>query len=216
MVKIPIFPLNTVLFPGIPLNLFIFDHQYLSMMDHCINKRSPFGVLLDEHEASSLDPQWSAHLIGCTATVLHKHSLPDGGINLVAVGEKRFRLIDLDRSGQYLIGEVELLQNPQAEPETLEGLAVKLRGWIRRYDEMLRRVDLIQLAKVQLPEEPVMLAYMGAFILQIMPQQKQLLLEEQQADTLLKSCLAFYRRELSLLPSLSKSAKNSESQRYLN
>ena len=216
MVKMPIFPLNTVLFPGMPLSLYTSERKYQLMVEKCLKEQSHFGVVLNQEVIDSHSRQSKTHLIGCTAKIVSNKLLPDGRIHLVAVGVQRFQLFTLDHSGQFLIEDVDFLPHPQGEPENLHRLGGNLREWIIRYNEMLKRVELIHPQAFQLPHEPIMLAYIGAFILQINNQQKQALLEEQQAEALLESCLTHFRRELPLLPFIDRPKKLERDQGHLN
>src|SRR5687767_13844296 len=102
MTELPLFPLNTVLFPAMPLKLHIFEERYKTMINECIDNNSPFGVLLIDTGADSGGPLAKPHLIGCTAHITRVQRLPFGRMNIMAVGRERFRVNALFQNKPYL------------------------------------------------------------------------------------------------------------------
>ena len=101
---VPLFPLNAVLFPGGPLPLRIFEPRYLSMVSHCMQTDSPFGVLLirDGNETGLS----TTHHVGTLARITDWYQGSDGLLGITAIGEERFRLISTTRQDDGLnIGE---------------------------------------------------------------------------------------------------------------
>ena len=97
---IPIFPLSLVLLPGMPVPLRIFEERYKQMMSDIIPVRGEFGIVLAKDEGIVN--------IGCTATVVDVlKKYPDGRLDLVAAGQRRFRIESLDEDKPYLRAEVE-------------------------------------------------------------------------------------------------------------
>lgn len=100
--KIPLFPLDTVLFPGIPLPLHIFEERYREMIAFCIGEKAPFGVVRAQRDGLAV--------IGCTAEVVSVlYQYPDGRSDILTRGVERFEIEQLDDSGSYLQAEVDLL-----------------------------------------------------------------------------------------------------------
>jgi len=107
-VKVPIFPLNTVLFPGGPLPLRIFESRYIDMVSRCLKTDTPFGVLLirDGHEVGPA----TTYQVGTLARIADFYHGSDGLLGITAVGEQRFRLLSSDCQPDGLnIGTVELI-----------------------------------------------------------------------------------------------------------
>jgi hypothetical protein len=143
-VRIPLFPLNTVLFPGGPLPLRIFEARYLDMISERMRSEAPFGVLLikegrEDGMASTVD-------VGTLATICDWYQGSDGLLGVTAMGERRFRLQSVERQPDGLnIGEVELLpaEEPEPLPAEFSGLADILAAVLddlgRLYASMERR-----------------------------------------------------------------------------
>jgi uncharacterized protein len=89
--EIPLFPLNTVLFPGGPLPLRIFEPRYVDMVRYCMRERAPFGVVLIRAgvEAGAVS---STAEVGTSARIVDFFQMPDGLLGITCVGERRFRV----------------------------------------------------------------------------------------------------------------------------
>ena len=88
-----LFPLNTVLFPGMPLPLHIFEERYKIMIGRCIDEDRPFGVVLIQSGTEVGNPA-VPHVVGTTALIAAVKRLEDGRMNLIAVGQERFRSLE--------------------------------------------------------------------------------------------------------------------------
>lgn len=109
--QIPLFPLNTVLFPGGPLPLRIFEPRYLDMLSRCMKDDAPFGVLLIR-EGGEVGPATTWE-IGTLAKVTDWYQGSDGILGVTAIGTERFRLRDAERQPDGLnVGEVDTLPPP--------------------------------------------------------------------------------------------------------
>ena len=104
--QIPLFPLNTVLFPGMPLQLHIFESRYKLMVNHLMNQEPIFGVVLIKKGVESLGPLAEPHMIGTTARILKVDPLQDGCFNLTVVGEKRFIIESISNEHPYLTATI--------------------------------------------------------------------------------------------------------------
>jgi Lon protease-like protein len=107
--KIPLFPLDVVLFPGVPLPLHIFEPRYREMIAECIAGNIAFGVVRAQRDGLAV--------VGCTARVIRvMQSYPDGRSDILAQGVERFEIVQLDNSRSFLQAEVDLL--PDVAPAT--------------------------------------------------------------------------------------------------
>ena len=107
--KIPLFPLNAVLFPGGSLPLRIFEPRYLDMISDCMKSESGIGVVLikDGHESGAAA---KVHEFGTISYISYWHKRNDGILGITLTGEQRFRVLSTEiKANQLTIAEVELL-----------------------------------------------------------------------------------------------------------
>ena len=224
MFELPLFPLNTVLFPGMPLALHIFEDRYKLMIGKCLQERRPFGVVLIRKGSEALGPVPEPNTIGCTAFISQVERLQQGRMNIGVIGQQRFRIVSLATDLPYLRGQVEhypLLEDDLNAQETLAG---RLRPWVVRYLDHLSRLGNETLPVENLPDEPVPLAYAAAAMLQISARQKQKLLNTEKATAILAELRTIYRGEIAILkaigqlpgPEMDKDSSRDESSFSLN
>lgn len=144
--RIPIFPLNTVLFPGGPLPLRIFETRYLDMVSNCLKTDSPFGVLLIREGAEA--GLATTHNVGTLARISDWYQGSDGLLGITAIGEQRFRLESSERQSDGLnVGEVELVaaEDSLPLPDEYRALTQILANVMddlgRLYESLDRRYD---------------------------------------------------------------------------
>lgn len=112
--RVPLFPLNTVLFPGGPLPLRIFEPRYVDMISERMKAEAPFGVLLIR-DGGEVGPSTTFET-GTLARIIDWYQGSDGLLGVTAIGEQRFRLLSSERQPDGLnVGEIEVLE---AEPRT--------------------------------------------------------------------------------------------------
>jgi uncharacterized protein len=169
--KAPLFPLRTVLYPGGPLPLRIFEARYLDMISESLKQERPFGVLLIKSGSES-GPA-TTYEIGTLARITDWYQGSDGLLGVTAIGEERFRLLDHVRQPDGLnIGDIELLPNgqPRALPDEFRPLAGILAGVLddlgRLYEPLEKRYD-----------DADWVGYRFSEILPISPEEKQYCLE---------------------------------------
>src|SRR5262245_56438120 len=90
--EIPLFPLNTVLFPGGPLPLRIFEPRYVDMVRYCMRERAPFGVVLIRAGVEAGGAVSSTADVGTSARIVDFFQMPDGLLGLKCLGERKFRV----------------------------------------------------------------------------------------------------------------------------
>jgi Lon protease-like protein len=112
---LPLFPLGTVLFPGGPLTLRIFEPRYVEMVGRCMKEMTGFGVVLLVQGREAGKGTIATAAIGTEAKIVDFYQLDDGLLGLTCVGQRRFRLKRAWRQDNGLnMGEVEDLP---ADPE---------------------------------------------------------------------------------------------------
>lgn len=215
MVELPLFPLNTVLFPGMPLMLHIFEDRYKQMISYCLEEELPFGVVLIRDGKEALGPLAEPHSIGCTARIVEVQKLSEGRMNLTSVGERRFRIISLDYDSAYLIGKVTYYPFNEGDPGQLLQAAGNLAPKVRQYMQILNEVEGLELDPDNLPKDPLILAHLSAVLLQIPAEVKQDLLTSASAFDLLDKSNQVYRREIAFLRAM-VDRFNDQKQRDIN
>jgi Lon protease-like protein len=106
--KIPLFPLDVVLFPGASLPLHIFEERYKEMIGICIEDESAFGVVRARQEGLAV--------IGCTARILRVvQRYDDGRLDILCQGDARFEIETLENSRSFLEAEVDFFEDEGAQ-----------------------------------------------------------------------------------------------------
>jgi Lon protease-like protein len=170
-----LFPLNTVLYPGMPLPLHIFEERYKLMIGRCLEEERPFGVVLIQSGPEVGGPA-VPHMVGTTAHIAAVKRSDDGRMNLIAIGQERFRIVEVVRQEPYLIARVEALADEEPDARAAP-LAAEVRAILTTY---LR--DLFVLLEqpeeeLEIPAEPVRLSLVAAAVMQIPMGERQALLE---------------------------------------
>lgn len=196
--ELPLFPLGTVLFPGMMLPLHIFEPRYLEMIERCLDERLPFGVVLIK-EGAEVGASALPHAIGTAARITRVDRKPDGRMDIVAVGTKRFRIQDLHRERAYLTGDVSHFPVLNGDTSLALEQAQRVRPKIMRYVELMTQATGIQLQLDQLPDDPTTLAFLTAIALQVNSEDKQRLLSLAGIPEILDLGNYLLGRELQLL-----------------
>ncbi len=196
--KIAIFPLHTVLFPGMSLPLQIFEPRYLEMIGECLAKSQPFGVVLIDSGREVGGPA-VPHPVGTLAHITSVERQVDGRLHIEAVGQRRFRLLELQYDHAYLTGIIEEFPLTGAKDRPARQSARALVPWLARYLHLLGKTAEAQLHQQDLPHDPAGVGYLAAIVAQIPMLEKQALLATSSAAELLQRERAIYRREISLL-----------------
>ncbi len=175
--ELPLFPLNSILFPGTTLPLHIFEDRYKLMIGRCLESNSPFGVLLIR-SGNEIGEVAEPFEVGTTARIARVQHLGEGRMNLVCLGEQRFRLLRRVSETPYLVGEVELLQATDAEDEDVSDLADTVAPLFGEYYRLYLAVSNQWTRQIAMPEAPSELADFVASRLAVSMSTKQQLLEE--------------------------------------
>jgi len=180
--ELPLFPLNTVLFPGAMLPLHIFEERYKVMIARCIEERRPFGVLLIRkgYEAGDTAEPFD---IGTTAHIARVDELEEGKMNLVCLGGQRFRTVRVLSDEPYLTGEVEFLPSTSTDDPKAKELSDDAGSLFAEYVRLYLAMSNQWARSVEMPGEPDGLADFIGARLGVTPQVKQRLLEELSART---------------------------------
>jgi Lon protease-like protein len=138
--QIPLFPLHTVLCPGIVLPLHIFEDRYRALTRHCLDTGAPFGVVLIR-EGREVGEGHSLALAGVGALVEIREAgrYPDGRYDLLAAATGRFAIDAVDTGSEpYLVADVTPLEDEVGDEARAERLAASAIRRFVRYLELLR------------------------------------------------------------------------------
>jgi Lon protease-like protein len=187
-VLIPLFPLDVVLFPGTPLPLHIFEPRYKEMIGECLAQNRTFGVVRAVEQGLAD--------VGCTAeivTVVKEY--PDGRLDLVTEGRKRFELVRVNQERSFLQAEILLIGD---EPGTPSQQAID------RVVELHSQVLAIAGAKQDLsPADPSLLSFYLAGSLPLDLDFKQKLLALRSEPERLTLLTSYFE---TILPNLQRAA----------
>ena len=115
-VEIPLFPLGTVLFPGGPLPLRIFETRYIDLVRRCLRDGTGFGVVLIR-EGVEAGGAATTFDVGTYARIVDFSQQPDGLLGISALGERRFRILERRRARDGLnVADVEWLPEESSSP----------------------------------------------------------------------------------------------------
>lgn len=194
---IPLFPLGTVLYPGLLLPLQVFEPRYRTLLADLMNEPEPwsFGIVAirEGHEVGA-DNIKSLYDVGCVGVIQQVEQLPDGRFAMVLAGERRFRVVELDESRPYLQASVEftVASGPDDDPADL---ATTVRDQFTAYCAGLGAPP----AAAAVPEDAVSLSYVVAATMVLPLADRQALLEAPDTASRLRMETGLLTRELALL-----------------
>lgn len=192
--QLPLFPLNTVLFPGMTLPLRIFEPRYRQMLADCLSGEPIFGVVLIKKGAEVGEPA-VPHGIGTTARIIGVEKESEDLLHIVTVGEERFRLRCVLGDKPYLVGEVEPFPLVAVDVLDVEALAEQGKVLLAAYFKLLSRAMGAEIKLQHSPDNPERLAYLIAMTLQVTLPEKQRLLSMPDLPTLFREQAALLRNE---------------------
>ncbi|HVE62328.1 MAG TPA: LON peptidase substrate-binding domain-containing protein [Mycobacteriales bacterium] len=195
---LPLFPLNTVLYPGIPLPLHIFEERYRLLVRELVEGPAPrrFGVVAIR-QGLEVDDEPLLYDIGCVAELRRVEPYADGRYDIVTTGGPRFRLLEVDDSQPFLRGAVEYL--PDVAGDDADARAFAVIAEFTAYWNAVATARDEEVDPPSLPDEPLLLSYLVAAALVIDLPEKQSLLAVPDAATRLRLELSVLRRETALL-----------------
>jgi Lon protease-like protein len=182
---LPLFPLNTVLFPRTSMPLRIFEARYKDMIGECLENGTPFGVCLIQ-EGKESGGIALPHVLGTLAEIKKAEHKANGDIHITIEGSKRFRMVEeLKRSPTWL-ARVEILEEPLGDQDTTRDAKEELRAAMSRYANLYYLLTSKQLMFEKHFRDPVRLSYYLADLLELDNDEKQALLEAPDAATRLE------------------------------
>ncbi|QDY76300.1 LON peptidase substrate-binding domain-containing protein [Streptomyces qinzhouensis] len=223
--RLPLFPLNSVLFPGLVLPLNVFEERYRAMMrellktDESLPRRFAVVAIRDGHEVApsepgmpdptsrpergpaagfGADPLKAFHGMGCIADAATIREREDGSFEVLATGTTRIRLLSLDSDGPFLTAEVE--EVPDVVGEDAGALAEGVLRAFRAYQKRLAGArERTLTTPPDLPDEPSVVSYLVAAAAVLDTPAKQQLLEAPDVATRLRDELKLLRSETAVI-----------------
>lgn len=141
--EIPLFPLHTVLCPGIVVPLHIFEERYRALTRHCLETGEPFGIVLirDGREVGATSRTLALAEVGALVEIRQAGRYPDGRYDLLAAATGRFAIesVDLDLArAPYIVADVTPLEDEVGDEARAERLAASAIRRFVRYLELMR------------------------------------------------------------------------------
>ncbi|MFE5888693.1 LON peptidase substrate-binding domain-containing protein [Streptomyces sp. NPDC056468] len=227
-VRLPLFPLNSVLFPGLVLPLNVFEERYRAMMRDLLKtpeeeaRRFAVVAIRDGHEVAQSapgmpdptalpdrgpaagfgpDPVKAFHGVGCVADAATIRERADGTFEVLATGTTRVRLLSVDASGPFLTAELEEL--PDESGEEAGALAEGVLRAFRQYQKRLAGARERSLSTTaDLPDQPSVVSYLVAAAMMLDTPTKQRLLQSADIASRLRDELKLLRSETSIIRTL--------------
>jgi Lon protease-like protein len=209
--QLPLFPLGTVLFPGLVLPLHVFEERYRLLIRDLLRRPEPhrFGIVSVEPGQVTVDEGPLEHppepgpglaMVGCTAEVHGVIPHADGRFDVVTVGGRRFDVMGVDYSLPYLRADVEF--RPDCAGPDPGPAARRVTRLFRLYRGRLADAGAEVRRPVELPPDPVRLSYLIAAAVVLDRAEKQRLLEAEDASARFRLEEEFLLRETRLLDAL--------------
>ncbi|WP_030186049.1 LON peptidase substrate-binding domain-containing protein [Streptomyces violaceorubidus] len=227
-VRLPLFPLNSVLFPGLVLPLNIFEERYRAMMRELLKtpedepRRFAVVAIRDGYEVAETapglpdptatlergpgagfgtDPLKAFHKVGCVADAATIRERADGTFEVLATGTTRMRLVSVEASGPYLTAELDPL--PEEPGDEAGALAEGVLRSFRQYQKRLAGARERSLATgADLPDEPGVVSYLVAAAMMLDTPTKQRLLQAPDTASRLRDELKLLRSETAIIRTL--------------
>lgn len=203
---LPIFPLNTVLFPGVTLPLHIFEERYRSLVSSLLQRPEGddrvFGIVAirEGYEVGTRGVH-SVQRLGCSARLTSVQTYDDGRFDIEVVGDRRFRVDALDTGGEFLVGEVAWLDEPAGD-EASEAAARALEVF-ETYRDVLAELSGREITTVAgVPVDPTVLSYELAAACLLTQQDRQALLEADDSAARLRLATEMMRTEMTAMRAL--------------
>lgn len=195
MRNLPLFPLNTVLFPGGTIPLQVFEPRYLRLIDDCLNSDSKFGVVLIK-EGKEVGGPSVPMSIGTIAKITSVKNLPNNRLLVTSIGTDRFNILEILKDDPYMVASVDVQNeqtNEEIEDQTLKE-ATRLTG---EYLQTLLAMQggWIKNPSSSLPEKPLDLSFFMAQLIQQPASDQQKMLETTSTINRLSDCTNIIKSE---------------------
>lgn len=206
MPTVPLFPLRTVLVPGLVLPLHIFEPRYrlmVSMLADAPEDERGFGIVALRPGCTEADGRKGLYEMGTMARLTRVDELPDGRFDVVTVGARRFSIDSVDDRMPFTRANVTLHPEPVGEPARALSLAEEAVELLREYREVIAAWGVIAMGQIDsLPDDPVVLSYLIASAIVTDLPERQSLLGMPDAEHRLAAVCQVLRREIEVMGTL--------------
>ncbi|HEY0068881.1 MAG TPA: LON peptidase substrate-binding domain-containing protein [Chloroflexia bacterium] len=203
----PVFPLNTVVFPRMPLPLHIFEARYRQMVKDVQGGDGRFCVALIR-DGVEVGGEAVPHNVGCVVELAHTRRLPDGRFYLVTLGVERVRIVSLDRETRpYLLGTVEPW--PEEQAPLSAPLLDRASRLFTEYAQHRMSLSGEKLDDFTLPDEADVLSYVLATAIEVGARERQRLLETPDTASRIKAEVDLLQTELPILRAIASAPQSS-------
>ncbi len=202
--NLPLFPLQTVVFPQARLPLSIFEPRYVEMIERCLDQDLAFGTVLIK-EGSEVGEPAVPHQVGTIARIVDVARLDDGRMNVIAAGITRFKISEYYTDLPYMTARVQVWRDEDVDIAKAEPVRRKAARSFERYVRALQNIaasdeqEETEDKPFQAPKDPTLLSYLIASNLQVSNQDKQSLLEAETTIARLRREILFMERERELI-----------------
>lgn len=194
---LPLFPLNTVLFPQTSIPLQIFEERYKTMLQECLDSDSRFGVTLIR-EGSEVGAPAVPHDVGTVARIVQVNRIEGDRYFVSAIGERRFRVIEITQHSPFISAQVELLDEYDDGPVP-ENLIIEATDLFGEYARFSVGTSGGWVSDTKVPSDPAHLSYHIASRVQMDLSDKQRLLEQESAERRLSAEIDMLKRNARVL-----------------
>ena len=204
MRNLPLFPLNTVLFPGGTIPLQVFEPRYLRLIDDCLNSDSKFGVVLIK-EGKEVGGPSVPMSIGTIAKITSVKNLPNNRLLVTSIGTDRFNILEILKDDPYMVATVDV-QNEQTNEEIEDQTLKEATQSTGEYLQTLLAMQggWIKNPSSSLPEKPLDLSFFMAQLIQQPTSDQQKMLETTSTINRLSDCTNIIKSEIQKLVARTK------------
>ncbi|MFS3130277.1 LON peptidase substrate-binding domain-containing protein [Nocardioides sp. Bht2] len=206
--SVPLFPLNTVVFPGVTVPLSVFEDRYRAMIHQLLRIPDPeqrvfCTVAIREGYEVGERAGHSIHRIGCLLELTDAEERPDGSFSILAVARDRIKLIETHPADPFITADLVTL--PDVESPSAPVRAPRVRKIFVKYRDALTKVRGYNAYPGDIPDDPTILAWVLAATCQLPLDEQQRLLEAETTDNrldLLEMLMNLEREAMAAIPSL--------------
>jgi ATP-dependent Lon protease len=197
---LPILPIrNSILFPGVVIPLSVARPRSLAAIQHAVRNKAPLGVIL-QRDAETADPgPADLYAIGTIGVILRYATAPDGSHHIICGGDKRFRIVEFLEGHPFLAARVEAIDEREATGTEVEARMMQLKEQATEALKLIPDAPEELAATLQTIASPATAAYVVTNFLDLKAEEKQQILEINDARERLDRVLWFLAHRLEVL-----------------